>query len=179
MSPDQKKAYEALSFIIPLFRERNFRWVITGGFACYVYGVKRNLTDVDTDIDTHKDSEGFQNFMTSLDSYISQPLEHFVDQNYDNYNFEVTIEGQIVDICPMAEMKIKNKETDEYEPFYKNGFPKIELVDFFGLTLALLAKELIIKNKEMLVWQRESDKKDIAGLQLLLEHNGTKEDRIS
>ena len=38
--------------------------------------------------------------------FVSQPLEHFVDINYDNYNVEITYKKQVVDICPMAEMNI-------------------------------------------------------------------------
>jgi hypothetical protein len=38
MSPEQKGAYDALTFIMPELEKRALRWVITGGFACYVYG---------------------------------------------------------------------------------------------------------------------------------------------
>jgi hypothetical protein len=167
MTSDQQKAHDALSFIIPLIEERKMRWVITGGFAFYAYGVKRKLSDIDIDLDTSKDSSIFNEFMASLKLQMTQPLEHLVDQNYDNYNFEITINDQIIDICPMAEMNIFDKSLGTYQNFYKDGFPAIEVVDFFGLKLPLLAKELVIKNKEMLVWQRESDLADIRGLQAL------------
>lgn len=164
-----KKALAALNLITPLFTKRNFRWCITGGFACYVYGVKREITDIDIDIDTTMDSPEFQYFLKELAPHITQPLEHFVDQNYDNYNFEITVDGQVVDICPMTEMKVFDKSHGAYIPFYEKGFPAIETVVFFGLELPLLSKELVIKNKEMLVWQRKSDLKDIEGLKTLLQ----------
>jgi hypothetical protein len=167
MASDQQKAHDALAFIIPRIEERKMRWVITGGFACYAYGVKRRLSDIDIDIDTSKESDVFKEFVRFLEPHTTQPLEHLVDQNYDNYNFEITINDQVVDICPMAEMNIFDKESGKYVNFYKGGFPRVEIVDFFGLKLPLLAKDLIIKNKEMLVSQRESDLADIKGLQAL------------
>lgn len=166
-SPRIKSAVKALNFIIPILKKYHFRWVITGGFACLVYGIKRPLTDIDIDIDTSKDAHEFNNLLKQVKSFISQPLEHFVDENYDNYNVEITYKKQILDFCPMAEMKIFNKLSGKYENFYQDGFPETELVKFLGLELPLLSKKLIIKNKTMLMWKRESDNLDILGLNKL------------
>lgn len=166
-----EQAVNALNFIIPTLNRYQFKWAITGGFASLVYGVDRSLTDIDIDINTSKNSPEFKSFLKDVETFISQPLEHFVDQNYDNYNVEVTYHEQVLDICPMAEMNIFDKASAKYENFYKNDFPQIEWVGFHGLELPLLSKELIIKNKEMLVWQRESDHRDVSGLRELLKAN--------
>jgi GrpB-like predicted nucleotidyltransferase (UPF0157 family) len=158
------KAYHALSYIIPILEQLNLRWCITGGFACYVYGVPRPITDIDIDIEVSKDDPLFLKLLEIVTPNITSPLEHFVDQNYDNYNVEVM---DILDICSMAEMDIFIKEASQYENFYKDGFPDIETKEYQGFKLPLLFKALIIKNKEMLVWQRESDLTDIAGLKNL------------
>ncbi len=168
MVEKKEAALHALNYIIPFLEKYNLKWAITGGFACFVYGVPREITDIDIDIDTSKDKTEFQNFMNDLTERISQPMIHFVDQNYDNYNFEITIEGQVIDICPMKEMNVFDKNTGSYQPFYANGFPEIETVEWNGLKIPLLSKRLIIKNKEMLPFQRESDLKDIEGLKKLL-----------
>lgn len=164
MTPEEKRAVDALNLIIPILEKYKFSWVITGGFACYVYGVKRPITDIDIDVDTSKDSPEFKSLMNDLRESISQPLEHFVDQNYDNYNFETTINGRVIDICPMKEMNVFDKDKNAFVHFYENGFPSFETKDFFGIKLPILSKELIVKNKEMLVWKRESDLKDIESL---------------
>lgn len=166
-NPRIKFAIEALNFIVPILKKYHFRWVITGGFACFVYGIKRPLTDIDIDINTSKDSSEFNSFLKQIAPFISQPLEHFIDINYDNYNVEITYKKQILDICPMAEMNIFNKLSGKYENFYQDGFPETELVKFHGLELPLLSKKLIIKNKTMLLWKRESDNLDILGLNKL------------
>lgn len=110
MDSERQKAKEALSFIMPVLEKYGFKWVITGGFATLAYGVDRPLTDIDIDIDTNKDDPKFKEFMTELAPHITQPLERLHDQNYDNYNFEITYGGQVIDICPMIDLKIFNKE---------------------------------------------------------------------
>jgi hypothetical protein len=166
---DLSQAKSALSFIVPLLEKYNFRWVITGGFACYAYGVDRMLTDIDIDIDTSKDSNEFQEFYKELKAYITQPLENFVDENYNNYNFELTYDGQIIDICPMHELKIFNQNSNSYEDFYKDGFPKIEVTQFEGFDLPLLSKQAVIENKEMLTIKDEWQQRDIEELRKLLK----------
>ena len=166
---EKERAVSALNYIIPLLEKYNFDWCIAGGFACYVYGVNRPITDIDIDVNTNTENPEFKNFLHEVEKYTTAPLEHWVDKNYDNYNVEITYQGQVIDICPTATLKIFNKEHNVYEPFYQNGFTKPEIVSFEGLKLPLLAKELIVKNKEMLVSQRESDLKDIAGLLQLLK----------
>ena len=158
----------ALSFVIPLLKKYDFNWVITGGFACYVYGVDRLLTDIDIDIETSKDSQAFCAFYDDLKEFITQPLENFIDENYNNFNFEITYQNQILDICPMEELLIFNKATGTYDKFYKNGFPDIEHVDFERFTLPLLSKQSVIENKEMLTKKDEWQQRDIDGLRELL-----------
>jgi len=175
MNNEIKRAVQALRFLIPILERYHFQWVITGGFACFVYGVDRQMTDIDIDINTSKDSASFQKFLFDIQTYTSQPLSHFVDQNYDNYNLEITYGGQLIDICPIAELKIFDTHTKTYKPFdfYRPTFPTVELVQFHGLTLPLLPKRFIIENKEMLVWQRDSDRTDIAGLRKLISHSSS------
>ena len=168
-SAERIKAVQALSFIMPILEKHNFEWVITGGFATLAHGVDRPLTDIDIDIRTSKDSPEFEAFMSELHPYITQPLEHWVDQNYDNYNFEITIADVVIDMCPMKEMQVKDKNTGIPAPFYGEAMPETEWVDFEGLKLPLLSKTLIVKNKEMLAWQREADHADVAALRALME----------
>jgi len=72
------KALKALRQVIPLLETHDFKWVITGGFACYVYGVDREITDIDIDIDTTKDDHHFQLLVKALLPYITQPLQNYL-----------------------------------------------------------------------------------------------------
>lgn len=165
---ERQRAKSALAFIIPILEKYHFKWVITGGFACYAYGVDRMLTDIDIDIDTDKDSDTFYNFLEELKPYITQQLENFVDENYNNYNFELSYQGQIIDICPMANLKLFNQDTENYENLYKNGFPVVEETEFEGYTLPLLTKKAVIENKESLAKKDEWQERDIRELRKLL-----------
>lgn len=167
MIPEEQGACDALAKMVPEVEALNCRWVITGGFACYVYGVKRKLTDIDIDIDINKEDPKFTDMLEKLSPFTTQPLIHFVSEAYDNYNVEITISNQVVDICTMADLKIFDKEFGDYRPFYDQGFPAIEMVDFHGFTLPLMAKDLIIKNKEMIM-RDEWDVRDIEGLRALM-----------
>ena len=164
---EAERALKALNFIVPILEKFKFRWVITGGFAAYVYGVDRPLTDIDVDVDTSAKDPAFQKFLEQVKPYTTQPLKHFVDGHYDNYNMELTVQGIVLDICPMAEMNVVDKQTGKAEWFYKDGFPETERVDFKGVELPLLSKALLIKNKEQLL-RDEFDQRDIDGLQKLV-----------
>ncbi len=157
----------ALNFIIPVLERYGFRWVVTGGFATYVYGVDRPLTDIDIDVDLSVHDPEFQRFIEEMKPYMTQPLLHFVDQYYDDYSVELTIAGVVIDICPMREMNIKNNRTGEMVWIYKDGFPLTELVNFHGMRLSLLAKSLLIRDKTTLM-RDEFDQRDIDGLKKLL-----------
>jgi hypothetical protein len=169
MTPQEEKALEALSYIAPIFDRLGVRWCIVGGFACRVHGVDRPITDIDIDIAVSKDDPAFGELMAAIASHATSPLEHFVDQNYDLYCIEVM---GILDICTMPELNIFDRETGGYRPIYDDGFPKTEIGHFHGLELPLMAKELIVKNKEALFWQRTRDLSDVAGLKRLMETAG-------
>lgn len=164
---ERTKAANALKYIIPLLEKYRFNWVITGGFACYAYGVNRMLTDIDIDIEASMDDRAFMQFMDDVKGFITQPLINYVDKSYNNYNFELTIDDQIIDICPMSELLIYDKKQMKYTNFYTE-FPRIEIVEFEGFRLPLLTKELIIQNKLDLVDKDQWHLRDITELQKLL-----------
>lgn len=162
----EQQALHALEFIIPLLKD--FTWIISGGFAAYLHGVERSITDIDIDVLGSVHDANFQQLLQAVADYITSPLEHWVDQNYDNYNVELTVDGIIVDLCASKELKIINKQSGQYELLYKHMPFQAETVQFHGLELPIFTKQMIIANKEMLVWQRASDHKDIEGLKALL-----------
>lgn len=162
------KAISALNYIIPILDKYKFWYVITGGFACYVYGVDRLLTDIDIDINTSIESSEFIHFLDEVSTHISQELIHYVDENYDNYNFELSIKGQIIDICPMQELKVYDKKLKNFVAAYPNGLPEIETVEFNGYKLPLLGKKLIIENNQRMPEQDKWRILDTKQLQKLI-----------
>lgn len=165
------KAKAALDYILPLLAKHNIRWVMTGGFACYAYGVERPLTDIDIDMDVGKDEPQFKAFYAEIEPYITSPLEHIQTAYYDNYNFEATVGGVILDFCPMADLMVFDQNLGKHVHLYQDGFPDHEVVTFEGHALTLLSKPLVIANKEMTAFgEREPyDKRDMAGLRELMK----------
>jgi hypothetical protein len=168
MKKERASALKALQFIIPLLEKYKFKWIITGGFATYVYGVNRPITDIDIDIDISKDDPAFKSFLKDIKSITTQKLIHFKNEFYDNYNVEAEVDGQRLDICPAQQLKVINKSSGKYELIYSlfGGFPEPCIVVFQSLQLPLLPKELIIQNKQMIT-RDKWDLRDIEELQKL------------
>lgn len=167
-SSTKEKALKALKYITPLLDKYKFKWVLTGGFASYIHGAKRSITDIDLDIFASKDDEGFKKFLEEILPYSKDGLEHFQDTNYDNYSIEIDIEGQIIDICPTKELMIFSEKENKFIsiPFYTKSFKPV-IKHFEGLELPLLSIENIIENKDMLKWKRQRDLDDIKKLRNL------------
>ena len=111
VSPSLEQTRKALDFIVPLITNMDVPWIITGGFACYVYGVERSLSDIDIDFNCAHNDPKFVKFLQQLEDFITQPLIHLQDDDYDNYNFEATIDGVTFDCCPGDDLKLFDPET--------------------------------------------------------------------
>ncbi len=166
VSPSLEQVINALHLIVPLLEKTGHRWIITGGFACYVYGVDRALSDIDIDVDCAHDDLAFVTLLNDLQDYITQPLMHLHSDDYDNYNVEATYDGVILDMCPGDNLKLFDPATGGYERAYKTGFPIATKITFHGFNLPLLSKDRIITQKQQL--QRPVDAFDIAALQKIL-----------
>jgi hypothetical protein len=143
---EYKNIKSALDYIIPLLEKHKFQYVITGGFACYVYGVDRLLTDIDIDINTSVDSDEFRRLLEEVKPFITQELINYIDNNYNNFNLELTVSGIVIDICPMDELLSYDSKLNKFTKYYSDGFPEIEQVNYAGYTLPLLSKSSIIEN---------------------------------
>src|SRR3989344_2348186 len=146
----EKKAITALKYVIPFIEKYGFKWCISGGFACYLYGVNRTIGDIDIDIETDKEDENFKKFVEDVKEFTTYPFQLWVDENYDNWVMEITIENQKLRICSTKNLKLFNKKSDKYDLFYKRGIPKPTIISFNGLKLPISPKEWVLKMKETL-----------------------------
>jgi hypothetical protein len=165
---DHKNITAALAAIIPLLEQRQLGWVITTGFACYLHGVDRPLNDIDIDVDASKDDPKFQSMLEELEPFITSPLENFVDVNYDNWGFEATISGVVLDICSIPEMKVFDPERQKYRLFYEGGLEHIDWIDFEGFHLPVQSKQDVLREKENRGFKREVNLNDIAALKRVM-----------
>ena len=168
MTPE-KRAYNALRYIISFLRKYKLRWLISGGFACYLYGVKRPIGDIDIDIEADKDDENFKKFIEDVKEFTKFPFQLWIDKNYDNWVMNVVVSGQLLSICSTKNLKLFNKEKGEYELFYENGkIPTPRIFSFRDLKIPISPPEYAIRMKEALAIKKQADKKDISEIKRLL-----------
>jgi hypothetical protein len=173
MSKDKRKerAVVALKYIMPFLEKYDFKWCISGGLACHIYGVDRPITAIDIDIETTKDDPRIKSLASAVKEFITLPFQLWIDKNYDNWVMDVTVNGQLLSICTTQELKLFNKETSQYELFYKNGIPEPNIVDFGGLKLPLSPKQWTLKMKKALAHMKPIDKKDISEMEQIVKEN--------
>ncbi len=170
MTPETKAA-QALQYIIPILEQQHLKWVISGGFACYLYGVKRPIGDIDIDVEADKDDEAFQQLVAAVKEYTAFPFQLWIDGNYDNWVMNVEIDGQVLSICSTENLKLFNAAAGQYEVFYQDGIPQPEMITFMGMSLPVSPKPWVIKMKEALAHKEAIDQTDIAEMKQLVESN--------
>lgn len=167
----EEKARSALKYIIPILKKYDFKWIISGGFACYLYGVKRPIGDIDIDVEADKDDKKFKEFVEEVKEFATFPFQLWIDKNYDNWVMNVEIDGQVLSICSTENLKLFNKESGQYEIFYKRGVPKPVIILFKDLKLPISPKKWVIQMKEALAKKKPIDRKDISEMKKLMEIN--------
>lgn len=168
MTPEER-AYSALRYVTPFLKKRRLKWLISGGFACYLYGVKRPIGDIDIDIEADKDDENFKKIIEDVKEFTKFPFQLWIDKNYDNWVMNVVVSGQVLSICSTKNLKFFNKKSGRYEVFYKKGIPDPEMIGFNDLQIPLLPKSLVIKMKEGLAKKKQIDKNDIVEMKKLIK----------
>lgn len=167
-SLEVERAANALQYIIPLLEKNNLSWCISGGFACFLYGVKRPIEAIDIDVDISKDDPRFQTFIEEVKPYTELPFQLWIDQNYDNWVMDVVFDEQLLSICNTPDLKLLNKDTNQYELFYPNGIPSPVIMKFEGLQLPVAPRESVLKMKQALAIKKDIDRVDISGMEQLL-----------
>ncbi len=167
MTPEER-VYNALKYITPLLKKHSLRWLISGGFACYLYGIKGPIGDIDIDVEASKDDIKFKLFVKDIKKFTTYPLQLWVDKNYDNWVMEVIVSKQKLSICPIKNLKLFNKTTSKYELFYKNSIPKPKTIIFRDLKLPTSPENWVIKMKERLAKKKQRDKDYIIGMRKLI-----------
>ncbi|MDA1061246.1 MAG: hypothetical protein O3B47_05670 [bacterium] len=169
VDPKRQRAKKALNYIIPILKKFNFRWCISGSFACYLYGVKRPIAAIDIDVETYKDDPAFKRFIKEVEPFTQLPFQLWIDKNYDNWVMDVVFEKQLLSICTTSDLKLLNKKSQIYELYYKQGIPEPLFIDFEGIALPVAPKESVLKMKEALAHKKAVDRVDISGMQKLLD----------
>ena len=167
MKPEEKSE-AALKYIVPLLKKHNFKWCISGSFACYFYGVKRPIGNIDIDVEADEKDKEFRSLVNDVKQYTILPFQLWIDKNYDNWVIDVVVSDQLISICSTKNLKLFNKKKGGYELFYKNGkIPTPRIFSFGDLKIPISPPEYVIRMKEALAVKKQADRKDISDMKKL------------
>ena len=156
-----KNTEAAFHWIIDILQHHGMVYKISGGFAARVYGVNRELADIDievADVDIIK-------IINDVKPFIVFGPARYKDDNWDLELMTLKYEGQEIDIAG-TNAKIFNYETTQWEPCSGN-LESIEMKDVFGRKVPIESSDSLIAYKTKLA--REVDLEDVRQLQRLTE----------
>jgi hypothetical protein len=151
-----KNTETAFHWIINILERREISYKISGGFAARVYGVNRELADIDIAVD---DLNMLQ-IVDEVKPYIIFGPDQYIDTNWNLKLMTLQYEGQEIDVAG-TQAKIFNHETKQWESCPGN-LRSIELKEVFGRKVPIESKESLIAYKTKLA--REVDREDVKQL---------------
>lgn len=154
----EKNIETALKWIVNILQKHNIPFQIGGGFAARLYGVKRELADIDIAIPTDKLSE----LLSEVKDHITYDLRHYLDEKWDCTGMTINYEGQEIDFVGAQGKKIFDEVNKKWIAL-ENDFSNNEYKEIYGLTIPLMPKEKLIAYKSIL--KRDVDLLDLKGLE--------------
>ena len=151
-----KNTEAAFHWVIDILERRGITYKIFGGFAARVYGVNRELADIDIEI---ADADILK-IIDDVKSYIVFGPARYRDENWDLELMTLEFEGQEIDIAG-TEARIFNQETKQWE-LCSADLQTIEMKVVFGRRVPVESRESLIAYKSKLA--REVDLEDIRQL---------------
>ncbi len=150
---DTKKAF---LWIIDILEENKIVYKISGGFVARIYGVNRELADIDIEV-SEKD---IPTIARETKPYIKFGPERYKDENWDLELLTLEYEGQEIDIA-CAEANIFNQEKKEWEKTISN-LRDADMTEVYGKVVPIEKMDTLINYKIKL--GREVDIEDVKQL---------------
>jgi hypothetical protein len=154
-----KNTEKAFLWITEILEKMKIPYKISGGFAARIYGVNRELADIDIEVNDND----IALISNEVKPYIVYGPDGYKDENWDLNLMTLQYEGQEIDIAGI-EAKIFNKEKEIWE---KTGsdLDDYELIEIYGKKVPIEKLDALIAHKTKL--SREVDIEDIKQLKLL------------
>lgn len=159
-----KNTEAAFHWIIDILERHKITYKISGGFAARVYGVNRELADIDIDVA----NADILKIADDVKPYILFGPTQYKDENWNLKLMTLKYEGQEIDIAG-TEAKVFNQETKQWEPCSSN-LQSIEIKEVFGKNVSIESRDSLIAYKTKL--GRKVDLEDIRQLENLAYQHG-------
>lgn len=154
----ERDTEKAFHWIIGLLEKNHIPFQISGGFAARVYGVIRELADIDIGI---PDAD-FDSIISDVTPYLVHGPEHYVDEEWDLKLMTLCYEGQTIDIAGRDTIKIFDKGNKKWVPAHRD-LTISESKEVYGRMVPLIPKDRLIAYKKKI--NRDVDKEDVRQLE--------------
>lgn len=147
----------AFKWIINILQTHKVPFQIEGGFASRLYGVDRELEDIDISISEDR----FDELLPDIKDFINFGPEQYLDEEWDIKLITLNYNGQDIDIAGAFGRKNFDKTNKKWINTPSN-FGTSVYMDVFGLNVPIISKEDLIAYKKLI--QRDVDIFDIKAL---------------
>jgi hypothetical protein len=154
-----KNTETAFNWIIDILERHGITYKISGGFAARVYGVNRELADIDIEV---ADADILK-IVDDVRPYIIFGPARYKDDNWNLELMTLKYEDQEIDVAGTG-AKIFNHKTKQWEPCSGN-LESIEMKEVFGRKVPIELLNSLIAYKTKLA--REVDLEDVRQLRKL------------
>jgi len=148
------KAKHALIWITDILQKQNISFQITGGLAAKIYGVARELSDIDIDIP----EDQLVRIETEVKKYITFGPAHLTTDLWDLWLMTLNYEGQEIDLGGSQKTKIFDRAKNAWHEI-PTDFAKSNWIEIFDRKLPFISREELISYKSILA--RDVDLLDI------------------
>ncbi|MEI6843226.1 MAG: hypothetical protein WCK48_01825 [bacterium] len=154
-----KNTDKAFLWITSILEKHNIQYKISGGFAGRVYGVSRELADIDIEVS----ETDILKILTDVEEYIIYGPDRYKDENWDLQLMTLNYEGQDIDISGV-EAKIFNQKSGQWENC-TGDLTNVTLIEVYGKKVPIESIENLITYKTKLA--RDVDIEDVRQLLLI------------
>lgn len=154
----ERNTEKAFQWIVGLLQKHNIPFQIKGGLASRLYGVDRELADIDISIPEDR----FDELLPGIKDFIKSGPEQYLDEEWDIKLITLKYEGQYIDIAGAYEKKNFDKVNQKWVST-PSDFTTSVYMDVYGLKVPVIAKGDLMAYKKLIL--RDVDIIDIKALE--------------
>lgn len=154
-----KNTEKAFHWIISILEKHNIKYKISGGFAARIYGVNRELADIDIEVP----NSYIKTIHSDVAPYVIFGPDRYKDNDWDLELMTLVYEDQEIDIAGIN-AKIFNKQNNEWENS-SGDLDTVTMKEIFGKVVPVETLDSLIKYKTKI--GREVDIEDVRQLKSL------------
>lgn len=146
MENKEKDTEGAFKWIIEILNRHNIPFQLKGGFASRLYGVDRELADIDISIPENR----FDELLPDIKDFIKSGPEQYLDEEWDIKLITLKYKGQYIDLAGAFEKKNFDK-TNGVWVSTPSHFETSVFMDVYGINVPVISKEDLVAYKKLIL----------------------------